>query len=274
MLESEMKRETFQRTAWNLLFLIILSLLVVPPRASCEETAKGDTTLVPYAICFNGIPYGYSCMRVCEAHDGVIAMKLSIEPNSFGSALYPIANIYDTRLDPTNWSPIEYSKKVAQKQLNYSATVIYDWGVDSCRVTYPGLTVALEKKTYHTFFSFLHYLAKIAPVKQDTLNWFLLLEGTTARARMVYECPEEIEVEDRLLSCRRFRLEFGEMKSHGKPFPKTDVLSNHILDEGRCWTIWMARDISGPPIRVKYRKSWITLVGTVRSLSSLLEKKE
>ena len=244
------------------------------PHASCEEPAKDNTAIVPYAVCFNGIPYGSAYMRVGVERDGVISMALSIEPNSFGSVLYPIDNAYDTRLDGRSWLPIEYSKIVAQKELNYSATIRYEYSADSCRVRYPGLTLILEKKAYHTFFSFLHYLAKIAPVKQDTLNWFLILEGTTASACMVYECREEIEVEDGILDCRRFRLEFGERNVFGKPFPKTDVLSNHILDEGRCWRIWMAENIAGPPIRVKYRKGWITLTGTLKSLSQIYQKKE
>jgi hypothetical protein len=249
----------------TLMMLSTAFLLLTPPTSISVE----PTIELGYSVSFNGIPVGSACFAYA-LHDTAshYTVTLTVQTNDFASSLYSIRNTYVTVIDAEDLFPLSSRKSIDQKKFQFTGSVDYNYD-DGGTICYSGKGISVKGARYHTFFSIIHLISRMTQSRTDTLMRWMVAEGTSAKFTMVHDGDEKITIGSLEVPCQRMNITFSETKVLGRPYRKTDIITNHILDDGHCWTFWFAADRILPPVKIRYRRGLFSFTATANAYTGI-----
>ena len=241
------------------LAVVLLFLATTPAPATDPAGAAGATgTAAPVTPAV--LPLAEKSVYRIEAFQlPVVEMELQLEPRppaqllvrgrahtiGVGSLLYPIDNVYESLLDAASRRPLWWRKQIDQGDLQQEVRAVLHPERGEIDYGPAGIHPLVEGATWFLPLAATLHLQHWEPGEKRIE--MVELEGRTLRAIVQATDEENLSILSHNIVCLAIQVTLEEPHP-GRPdlFPRTDMLTYHLLDDHYTWRFWVSRE--APPL--------------------------
>jgi len=249
-----------------MLFLLTTAVMAVGQARVGEDCS--------YKLTYLSIPAVNIYLSIPEESDfdgrRVLHISAIARTSELFSPFYTLENRYDTWIDAESGLPLKYSKKIHQKTLDQTMTVMYDQNAGSARYQggkFPEDTTVAVRPQSHNLFSLIYALRGMETAKGQRYRFFLDIETEPWMVEVTGESEEKITCAGNSFDAVKLRFAFLPIGVEKKR-KHTDILTRRIVrSETKLW-FWIAKESPRYFLKVEVDSSPFNVVTNLTELRS------